>query len=266
MNTLFIIQLITSFFVGGAFIVMLVTLAERASNRVSGVIIMFPSTIVLGFFFLAWVLSPEAVAHAAPVAILSTAVNFIFFLGYPYAANFFARNTGSKLLQILLSLAVSLIPWFIIVSIIAKHKPTNLISILFIFGLVVLISHFILKKNQADKLIAISYTTTQKIGRAVFAGLVIALVVFLGKTLGSFWGSVFSAFPAAVSSAFILIHFYYGPQALLPTIQRLPIGALVIPIFSLSAMFFFPLAGFILGTLISLIVSFIVAFLLSKIK
>lgn len=100
----------------------------------------------------------------------------------------------------------------------------------------------------------------------MFAGFVIATVVFLGKTLGSFWGGIFSAFPAAVSSAFILIHFYYGPSTLFPTIQRLPIGTLVIAIFALSAMFFFPLVGFILGTLLSLIVSFIAAFLLSKIK
>ncbi|HEV7702055.1 MAG TPA: hypothetical protein VGO63_01250 [Candidatus Paceibacterota bacterium] len=266
MNTLFIIQLITSFFVGGVYIIILLTLAERAPKRVAGIILMFPSTIALSFFFLAWVLSPEAIIHAAPVAILSTAINFIFFLGYPYAGNFFTQKTESKLLQILLSLASCLIPWFIVVSIIAKHKPTNLIFTLFILGITILISHFILNKNQVDKAIAISYTTTQKIGRAIFAGLVIATVVFLGKTLGTFWGGIFSAFPAAASSSFILIHWYYGPSNLFPTIQRLPIGTLVIPVFALSAMFFFPLVGFIIGTFISLIISFVASFLLFKIR
>jgi hypothetical protein len=266
MGKLFIIQLVTSFFVGGAFIVVLVTLAERAPKRVAGIILMFPSTIALSFFFLAWVLSPEAVVNAGPVAILSTAINFVFFLGYPYVANFFSQKTESRLLQIILSLGVCFISWFIIVSTIAKHKPTNLIFILFIFGTTVLISHFILKKNQVDKAIAISYTTTQKIGRAMFAGLVIATVVFLGKTLGPFWGGIFSAFPAAVSSSFFLIHFYYGSSNIIPTIQRLPLGTLVIAVFALSAMFLFPLVGFIVGTFLSLVVSFFVSFLLSKIK
>ena len=99
MEKLFIIQLITSFFVGGAFIALLVTLAERTSKQLAGVIIIFPSTIALSFFFLAWVLSPEAVAHVAPVAILSTAINFILFLIYPYVANFFAGKIKNKILK-----------------------------------------------------------------------------------------------------------------------------------------------------------------------
>jgi hypothetical protein len=265
MDMLFIIQLVTSFFVGGVFIVLLVTLAERAPKRIAGVIIMFPSTIVLGFFFLAWVLSPGAVAEAAPVAILSTAVNFVFFLGYPFAGNFFARKTESRILQIILGFAVTMLPWFLLVSLIARNKPTNVPFVLFVFAAVVAVSHFILKKNTAEKPIAISYTAPQTVSRAVFAGVIIALVVFLGKTLGPFWGSIFSAFPAAVSSTFILIHWHYGPSALFPTILRLPLGALLIPVFALSAMLFFPLVGFILGTLLSLAVSLATSFLLSKI-
>ena len=266
MDTLFIIQLVTSFFVGGAFVVLLVTLAERAPKRIAGVILMFPSTIFLFFFFLAWVLSPEAVAHAAPVAILSTAANFIFFLGYPYAANFFAQKTKNKIFQILLSVVVTFLSWSIVVSIIARHKPTNLPLVLFIFVLVVIIAHFVLRKSKGDKAVAISYTTLERLGRAAFAGLVITTAVFLGKTLGPFWGSIFSAFPASVSSALILIHWYYGPTSLLPTIERLPIGALVIPAFALSAMFFFPVVGFIVGTFLSLIISFFVSLVLSRVR
>lgn len=106
MDKLFIIQLVTSFFVGGAFIILLVTLAERVPKRIAGVIIIFPSTIALGFFFLAWVLSAESIARAAPLAIIGTAANFIIFLSYPHLANFFTQKTKNKFLQIILSLAV----------------------------------------------------------------------------------------------------------------------------------------------------------------
>jgi len=158
------------------------------------------------------------------------------------------------------------LPWLVIVSVIAKNKPTNLFFVLFVFVLVITVSHFILKKNQSEKAVAISYTTLQTIGRGVFAGFVITLIVFLGKILGPFWGGVLSAFPASISSAFILVHWNYGSSNLFPTIQRLPIGALVIPAFAISAMFFFPVVGFIIGTFLSLAVSLIVSFLLSKVK
>lgn len=56
-ETLFIIQLITSFLVGGAVIALLSFIAERVHKRIAGIVLAFPTTVALGFFFLGWTLS-----------------------------------------------------------------------------------------------------------------------------------------------------------------------------------------------------------------
>jgi len=58
MNKLFIIQLITSFIVGGIVIAIISFVAEKANKKISGIILTFPTTMALGFFFLCWTLSP----------------------------------------------------------------------------------------------------------------------------------------------------------------------------------------------------------------
>lgn len=50
MSSIFIIQLIVSFFVGGGLITLLTFLAEKSSSKVSGIILSFPSTALAGFF------------------------------------------------------------------------------------------------------------------------------------------------------------------------------------------------------------------------
>jgi len=68
MDNLFALQLITSFFVGGSLIALLSFIAERASEKMAGVIISLPATISISYFFIGWVLSPVKVAEIAPAA------------------------------------------------------------------------------------------------------------------------------------------------------------------------------------------------------
>ena len=63
MSKTFYVQLIISFIVGGVFIVFLTFIAEKVEDRISGIILLLPSTAALGFFFLSWSLSPGVVAN-----------------------------------------------------------------------------------------------------------------------------------------------------------------------------------------------------------
>ncbi len=54
MSKLFIIQLIVSFIVGGSIIALLSLAAEKVNKTIAGILIAFPSTVALGFFFLGW--------------------------------------------------------------------------------------------------------------------------------------------------------------------------------------------------------------------
>ena len=54
------------------------------------------------------------------------------------------------------------------------------------------------------------YTFGHTCVRIIVAGSVISLSVFLGKTLGPIYGSLFALFPAAFSTTFIIVSHTMG--------------------------------------------------------
>ncbi len=66
MDNIFIIKLITSFFVGGSLMTLLSFIVEKVDEKISGIILSFPSMSLLSFFFLGWTLSSQAVANIIP--------------------------------------------------------------------------------------------------------------------------------------------------------------------------------------------------------
>src|SRR6478609_314611 len=97
MSLQFFIQLATSFIIGGVFIAAISFMAERASEKVSGIIMMFPTTIVLGFFFMGIVTSPDKVAQVIPATI--TPIGLIVFAAvlYVHIAEFISKIIVSKI-------------------------------------------------------------------------------------------------------------------------------------------------------------------------
>ena len=265
MNSLFIIQLVTSFVAGGMGIALLTLLAERAPRKISGIILMFPSTVVLGYFFLGWTLSPEAVALAVPASIITTGVNIFYIICYLLIANQALRLFQRRIPQIILGLGVSFPLWLAVATLIIHHKPAHLTIALPVYLLLVVLGLLALKKFPDASLRSFHYTRAQKIGRAIFSGLVISTIVFLGKTLGPFWGGVFAAFPSAITSSLTIFHWYYEPWELASLVRAIPLGSLSTVSFMLVAKFTFPMMGIMGGTIIGLAGSLLVALALSKI-
>ena len=265
MNRFFYIQLITSFIVGGIFIAVLTFIAEKVDARVSGIILALPSTAALGFFFLGWSLSPEVVANIIPSTFIPLGLSVLFVAVYIYLANFMGRFINSKLLQIILCTVVSLFVWFALAVPVILYKINNLIVGIIGYGILITITHWLLHRKNFKKPVSKMYSFKQKIGRSVFAGFMIALVVFLGKTLGPIWGSVFAVFPAAFLSSLIILHKYYNSENLFSTFQKIALGSLTLLVYLLTVMIIFPFAGFILGTALAYIMSLVTALLLSKI-
>ena len=119
------------------------------------------------------------------------------------------------------------------------------------YVLLVLIADFLLHRRTHTKAPALSYTTGQKIGRAAFVGLIIVIVLVLGKTLDVVWGGIFAMFPAAFSSTLMLLHWYYDSNSVSAAAQNAPIGSLSICVYSIAVMFVFPKFGFIIGTVLA---------------
>jgi hypothetical protein len=264
MNKLFVIQLIVSFLVGGGVIALLSFIAEKANKRVAGIILAFPTTLGLGFFFLGWTISPKAVADIVPSTLIPLGLSSVFVTIYAYLANHLAKIVKTKIWQIMTTFIISIGFWliFAIPTVILKinHLAVGITS----YALLILIAHLLLQRKNYEKPITLTYTTYQKIGRAIFIGFMVSLVVLLGNILNPFWGGMLAMFPAIFSSVLIIVHWYYDPKSLFPTMQKVALGSLSLFAYAITTMFVFPKFGFILGTLFAYTVSLIVTLLLMK--
>jgi hypothetical protein len=253
-GTLFL-QLASSFVLAGSVITILSLIAERANEKVAGIIMMFPSTIVLGFFFLGLSTSAQSVANVVPATLIPLGMVAFSSVIYIFSALFYSRFISSKLLQILATIATSSLMWFIMASPFAIWRPNRLALGILGYFCVMLLAHYLLNRYSRESPQKITYSRTQILFRAVFIGSIIATIVFLGKTLDPFWGGVFTMYPAATFAGLMIFHFYYQPHHLFGFMKRAPIGTLGVFVYAICAMLFFPVFGLAWGTLVSYLIS-----------
>lgn len=264
MTNLFYIQLITSFFVGGIFIALLSFLAERSSRKIAGIVLSLPSTVVVSFIFIAWANSPKVIGDITAVVIAADLAVLMFAIVYMYLSKIKLK----KIYSILLCLTGAIFTWFLISLPFAYIKFDNLLLAIIIYIIGAFITYYFLsiKNTRNEKIKTIKYTNAQKIGRAIFAGSIIALSVFLSKVINPFWGGIFSGFPAAFTSTFVILHWYYGERMLFKIGKTVAAGSFVYTSFIFASHWAFPAFGIILGTLLSYSVSILIFFTIKKLK
>jgi len=230
-------------------------LAEKARESVAGIILMFPSTCVLGFLFLGITTSGAQVAEAVPstlgtfgIVILSSVVYINFAKGYE-------KLQVQKGLKILLSFFSASVVWFVLAFPFAFFKVKNIWLGLGIYAVLGFLAHLILKKASSGKSPKrMIYAPRQTLFRAFFIGAVIMLVVLAGKLLDPFWGAMFVMYPAATLSSLVILHYYYEPEVLFYFFKQAPLGSLSVVLYCLVVMFFYPGLGIVWGTLLGLFV------------
>ncbi len=263
MSSIFIIQLIVSFFVGGGFIALLIFLAERSSSSISGIIISFPSTALLGFFFLAWTQTPEEVAALIPATLIPLGISILFPVFYIYIANFGAGFIKNRLPLIFFSLCLSITIWLVFSLPLAFYKMSDLFYGIIGYLAFAAIGYLFLNRRKEKNPATHTYSIWQIAGRAAFVGFLLVLIVFLGEAVNPFLGGVLAMFPAALSSSMMVIHWNYGPKNLFPMFRKIPLGSLSIFVYAITVMLTFPHTGFVWGTLIAFAASLLTSFLLS---
>jgi hypothetical protein len=266
MDKLFAIQLASSFFIGGGLISLLSYLVEKTNKKMAGLILGFPTTVGLGFFFLGWSVSPEAVSEVAASTLIPFGLSVLFAASYGFIAEYFNSVTKNKYLEVFFTLIISIGFWLLISIPLGIYKFDNLYIGIFVYLLLSCLSHYLLKLRDTNKAISLQYNTNQKIARAATVGTVIFLVVLSGKLLNPFWGGILSVFPAAFASVLVIIHLNYNYEFIFSSTKNMPIGSLSIFSYILSAMFFFKEYGFILGTISSYLVSLLTTLVLIKVK
>lgn len=260
MDKLFILQLISSFLVGGGFIALISFAAERACAKTAGIIISLPSTIAIGFFFMGLTISPESVAKIAPILPLTIGSTIVFTTIYLYLAKFTTKIGLSKIKSILLCVTISTSVWLGINIPFVIIKFTNLAVTLSIYIIFTLISYYFLTIRPKIEHYAkpITYSLPQKIWRASFVGIIICLTIFLARVVGPFWGAIFSSFPAVYLSTLVVLHFHYNSEFLFKVWKNAPLGLISPLTFALSAIYTFPKFGTVLGTISAYLISLVV--------
>ena len=267
MTSVLLAQVLVSFFVGGSLITLLSLIAEKSNQHISGVIMMFPTTLVLGFFFLGLTTNAENVSNVIPATLIPLGIVIFSSVIYIYCSLFFASKVKNKLPQIFCSLLTSIVIWFILASPFAIYKFSNKLIGIIGFLIIVTITHLILRSKHYElSLTRPKYTKRQILIRALFTGSIIATVVLLGKTLNPFWGGIFTMFPAATFATLIILHFYYAPRQLFYFMKSAPLGSISLFIYAISIMLLFPKLGIWTGTLISYVISLTFGLLLIKYK
>lgn len=77
MTSTLIVQLLISFILGGSVISFISLIAEKANENISDIIIMFHTTIVLGFFFLGFTTSAQKVANIVPATLIPIGITIV---------------------------------------------------------------------------------------------------------------------------------------------------------------------------------------------
>ncbi len=261
------LQIITSFIIGGGLITFLSLLAEKANVRTAGIIMMFPTTIVLGFFFLGLATSADKVASIIPATLIPLGIVVFSSVIYIYVALFYVNRIRSKIQQIIATLITSSIIWFVLASPFAFWKFNNLPVGITGYLLVAILAHFILNRQKNSwPILKPVYSRKQILLRALFVGTIISTVVFFGKTLNPFWGGLFTMFPAATFASLVIFHYYYEPNQLSFFMCKAPLGSLSLFAYALLVMFFFPVTGIVWGTISAYSLSLLFSLLLIKLQ
>ncbi len=169
MTTVLLAQVLVSFFVGGSLITLLSVIAEKTNQHISGIIVMFPTTLVLGFFFLGLTTNAENVSSIIPATLIPLGIIIFSSVIYIYCSIFYVSKVKNKLHQIFCSLLTSIVIWFILASPFAIYKFSDKLIGIIGFLIIITITHLIFRSKHFElNLIRPKYTKKQLFIRALF--------------------------------------------------------------------------------------------------
>ncbi len=250
MDNEFIIKLIVSFLGAGIWITVMTLLAEKLGSKVGGLIANLPANILFSLMCVGFIQGADFAAEASRAAPIGMVIVTIFIFSIinllPYGLK---RALGLSIL-IWLPLAVLTNLW--------EYK--NWLGGIIIYLITTAVLFWILEHychlpavEQTKK----KYTAGQILGRAVFAGSIIALVIILAEFSPPYLVGIFATFPSGVTSTIYILTRNQSPAFAQATGKILVLSSSNIIIYALGVFLTYPLLGVIWGTIISFLASFI---------
>ncbi len=245
----FIIKLILSFVVGGSWIALTIWISERFGSKAGGISIGLPSTVLVSLLFIAWTQNNSMAVSAVPIIPVALATQSLFVMIFLI----FYRH------GVALAYSGAVLIWFLMILPLVALHLNNLAISLGLAALLFTLSISFLKRFPHRKLPGFHLTKKEVLFRVIFGGSFVVLAVFFGRVLGPIWGGMFGSFPAATSSALLILNHRHGYNFMTSVAKTTPYGSMGNVLFVTAFFFLVPLYGLALGTIAAYIASLIFA-------
>ena len=251
----FIIKLVLSFLVGGAWVTIATLIADKYGTKLGGIIIGLPSTLLVSLFFIGWTQSPGVAVEATTIVPIIGAVNTLCLVVYIslVRVNFWLALSGAGLFWALCSFSLLIL------------KFNNFYISLMIYIIVVIISYFIIEKGirvKSESAREIKHAVGTLLFRGLLSGTIIALAVVMGKIGGPLLGGMFAMFPAMFLSTVLITYFSQGPLFSSAVMKVALLSAVSVVLYGVLVRSAYIPLGLGWGTLVSIIISFSAAYLI----
>jgi uncharacterized membrane protein (GlpM family) len=251
----FVLKVILSFLVGGAYVTGVIWLSERLGSRVGGAVAGLPSTILVGLVFIDITEGTNATRSAAKIVPLIFMATLIYGLSFLVAIrNFKEPHRGIK------ASVAAAIAWLVIVlplKFVFENKPFLTICLAAALGLLAFIYLFRNFSSTLPKKIPLPQYI--HVFRFFIGGTIIAAAVVAARIAGPVWGGVVSSLPALLGTVLYFLDKSQGDKFIEGFIRRLPLSYIssfiflilihqLLPRLSDALSFLFALAGALLYT------------------
>jgi hypothetical protein len=198
MTGTFTLKLALSFLLGGLWVTAASVAAERLGSKIGGVVGGLPSTAVVAYGFIAWTQGAQAAYAATTVFPLAFAVNAFYLVAY-------AATSPRGLWA---GIGAALLTWLAGEALVLWLDTRSLWISIAAWIAALVVAYLALERwlqVRSHEQVVIRYTTGQMLGRAAFAGGIVALAILGSRVGGPTWGSIFASFPALYTSTLILV-------------------------------------------------------------
>ena len=244
MNNILIFKIVLSFVFAGTTITCFTLLAERFGSKAGGMISMLPSTMLIGTLFFAWTQGKEFAAQtmiSVPVGII---IDIIFLMIY-----IISMKRG-----IVISSVISISLWIVFALLFKNISTDNILITLGIYSVMLILGVYVVEKILHIPMVSSQkkrYSPQQILFRAVFAGSIVSITVFLSSFASPYTIGILTNFPAVMFSSMIILYKAQGREFAQATAKIMILSSSNLVIFGTSIYLLYPMIGVLFGTIIA---------------
>jgi uncharacterized membrane protein (GlpM family) len=244
MDNVFLLRVILSFLIAGAWIATSTIIAEKFGSKIGGLVSNLPSNIMISMIFITIVNDVEYLRNIVPGIPVGLVIDTIFMLVFIVLLRY----------SLIVAVSISLLVWFCLAAILFRYEFSNLIFNVIAFFVVSIPTVLFIEKrvkvasmNNSKK----SYSLQQIIYRTTFGGAIVASIVVISRFCDPYLTGILSAFPAMLLSTLIILTINQSKEFAMATGKVLVLSLSNILVYALAVFIVYPRFGILVGTIIA---------------